>query len=264
MKHASAVCFDEYNTCLYNHDKLSPGALLLSGCDPPDLASFETSNIVDFPYLDTPPFTIQLAISPKCAFIGCEIATDTYHNLPYISSFVAGTTLAASLLLHGRNNSSFWILGLNSQEVITAKAVADYLRSLQLDTGTNYVPRILAHRIISNITNLAGNHVLFNQIRLINELTAIPLTVPSPTTTAPVGCKVISSLIHPETPKHFGQTLNMPVASDWRDALFHHYTKMSHRYFQCSHVTNPIPIQQEHPSSSCCLQGQRYLFTLLL
>jgi hypothetical protein len=226
VKHTSAVLFDEYNTRLYDHDTLSPGALLLSGCDPPDLASFETINIIDFPHLDTPPFIIQLAVPPKRAFIGCEITTDTYHNLPYISIFVAGTTLATSLLLHGRYNSCFWIIGLNSHEFITAKAVVDYLRILQLDTGTNYVPCILARRIASNRTNLTRKRILFNQIHLINEPTATPPTVPSPTTIAPVGCKVISSPIHLETPKHFGQTLNMPFASDWHDALLQNYTKM--------------------------------------
>jgi hypothetical protein len=37
VKHASAVRFDEYNTRLYDGDKLSPGALILSGTDPPNL-----------------------------------------------------------------------------------------------------------------------------------------------------------------------------------------------------------------------------------
>jgi hypothetical protein len=56
VKHASAICFDEYNMCLYESDKLSPGALILSECDPPDLTSFQTVNIIDHPHLETTPF----------------------------------------------------------------------------------------------------------------------------------------------------------------------------------------------------------------
>jgi hypothetical protein len=38
--------------------------------------------------------------------------------------------------------------------------------------------------------------------------------------------KVISCPTHPDTPKHFGQTLATPFASDWQDALFQNYNKM--------------------------------------
>jgi hypothetical protein len=169
VKHASAVRFDEFNTHLHDHDTLSLGALILSGCEPSNFESYTTVDICDHPHLETPLFTIQLALPPTHTPIGCEISTDTYHNLPYISRFIAGTPLASSLLLHGRYNSSFWILSVNSQEFLTAKAVVDYLQSLQQATSTTYLPCILAHRIASSRTTLAGSRVLFNQIRLINE-----------------------------------------------------------------------------------------------
>jgi hypothetical protein len=31
--------------------------------------------------------------------------------------------------------------------------------------------------------------------------------------------KVVSKTIRPPTPKHFGETLSTPFATDWRDAL---------------------------------------------
>ena len=139
---------------------------------------------------------------------------------------MAGTPLATSLLQHGRYNSSFWILSINSQDFITAKAVVDNLKSLQHATSTIYLPCILAHHVASTRTNLAGSRVLFTRIRLISEPIPNPPAEQSPTTIVPIGCKVVSSPKRPDTPKHFGQTLTMPFVSDWRDALFQNYTKM--------------------------------------
>jgi hypothetical protein len=98
VKHASAVRFDEYNTRLYDGDKLSPGALILSGTDPPNLEPYMTVNSINTPLLETHPFTIQLGLPPLPALIGCEFSNDTYHNVPYISQFLPGTPLATSLL----------------------------------------------------------------------------------------------------------------------------------------------------------------------
>jgi hypothetical protein len=68
------------------------------------------------------PSSIQLATPPIPHLLGCEVYTDTYHNLPYIGQFVSGTQLASSLLLHGHYNSSVWIPSINSKEFITAQA----------------------------------------------------------------------------------------------------------------------------------------------
>jgi hypothetical protein len=144
VKHAHAVRFDELNTRLNENDPLSPGALILSGTETPTIETSTTVDITDHPHLDTPPFTIQLALPPLPTFLGCELSTDTYHNLPYISKFHPGTPLATSLLLHGRYNSSFWILSLNSKEFITAEAVAKYLTSLRHASKTVYISCILA------------------------------------------------------------------------------------------------------------------------
>jgi len=134
--------------------------------------------------------------------------------------------LAASLLLNGHHNSSFWIFSINSQEFITAKAVIDYVHSLQQPSGTTYVSCTLARRIASNRTYLAGTHAIFNQIHLISEPRLTPPSPMSPTTIVLVSRNVILYLTHPDTLKHFGQTLTTPFASDWWDALFQNYTKM--------------------------------------
>jgi hypothetical protein len=114
-------------------------------------------------------------------------------------------------------------LSINSQEFITAKAVVDHLKSLQQATSTIYLPCIMARHVASTRTSLAGSRVLFNQIRLISEPLPNPLVEQSPTTIVPVGCKVVSSPKRPDSPKHFGQTVTMPFASDRRDALFQNY-----------------------------------------
>ena len=233
VKHASAVHIDEYNTPMTSDDKLSPGALLLSGQENPTLAE-SCVDITDIPILGTIPFTIQLSIPPQGSLLGCEVNTDTYHNLPYIQKFTPGTPLGTALLEHGRYNSSFWILSINSKEFITAKATIDYVRSLQQPNITTYVPAIFARCISSHRTSLAGNRVLFNQIRLITSGPSKEVSSPSadscttcpPTTVVPVGMKVVFSSSRPPTPKHFGETLNMSFASDWRDALFQNYNKM--------------------------------------
>jgi hypothetical protein len=69
--------------------------------------------IIDHPHLKSNPFTIQLTGPPQGSTFGCEISTDMYHNVPYISSFTPGTNLVASLLLHCHPNISFWILNIN-------------------------------------------------------------------------------------------------------------------------------------------------------
>jgi hypothetical protein len=164
-------------------------------------------DITDQPHLDTPPSTVQLVLPPLPALLGCELNTDTYHNLPYISKFLPDTPLATSLLLHGLHNSSFWILSLNSNEFITAGAVFQYLTSIRHATNTIYIPCILARCIASTRTSLAGSRILFNQIRLISEPQPSPPVITSPSTFVPVGCKVVSSPTRPDTPKNFGQTL---------------------------------------------------------
>jgi hypothetical protein len=75
--------------------------LILSGNVTPDLTPYTAADIVNRPHLESPPFTIQLSIPPSSTLLGCEICTNSYHNLPYIGRFLPGTPLATSLLLHG-------------------------------------------------------------------------------------------------------------------------------------------------------------------
>lgn len=126
-------------------------------------------DIVDHPHLITLPFTIQLTLPPLPSCLGCEVYTDTYHNLPYIGKLLAGTQLASPFLLHGHYNSSYWFLSINSKEFITAEAVVEYVRLLQHPINTMYIPCILARRIASNHTNLGGSRAIFNQMCLISE-----------------------------------------------------------------------------------------------
>jgi len=228
VKHASAVRFDETNTPLTADDKLSPGALILSGDPSPTLPTEQCVDIIDHPHLETLPFTLSLCLPPSGTGLGCMIATDTYYNLPYVSSFTSGTTFASQLLQHGQYNSSFWVLSVNSKEFMTAPKLITYLRSLQLPNTTIYIEAILARRVASQRTSLSGNRAAFNQIRLISSPTTIVdcQDDPSPSIFAPVGLKVVSSPFKPATPSHFGATYTSPFASDWRDALFHNYDKM--------------------------------------
>ncbi len=186
-----------------------------------------TVDIIDHPHLDSPPFTFQLTVPPQGSPFGCEISTNnTYHNLPFISYFTPGTSLAMSLLLHGHPNTSFWILSINGQEFITAQATSKYLCSLQQPIGSSFVLCIMARRIASNRTSFEGNRVLFNQIRL-TTVSPTPTDTPAPPSViVPMGLKVISSPIRPDTPAHFGQTINMPHSADWKAALFENYGKM--------------------------------------
>jgi hypothetical protein len=225
VKHANAVRFDELNTRLTSSDQLSPGALILSGSDPsiPELTSI--IDLTDHPHLGTTPFMISLQLPPLGTGLGCYISTDTYHNLPYISSFTSGTPLSQQLLQHGQYNSSFWVLSINSKEFLTAPAVIDYLKSIQLDNTTLYVPAIFARCVASHRTSLSGNRAIFNQILLITEPSAT-LDSASPSIVVCVGLKVVSSPIRPDTPAPFGATYSSPFASDWHDALFQNYNKM--------------------------------------
>jgi hypothetical protein len=62
VKHASAIRFDEYNTCLTTSVTLSPGALILSGTEPIFSESTCSVDITDQPHLGTPPFPISLQL----------------------------------------------------------------------------------------------------------------------------------------------------------------------------------------------------------
>ena len=182
-------------------------------------------DILDHPHLDSPPFSIQVHIPVQGSSLGCIITSDTYHCLPYICDFTPGTELASSLLQHGRPSSSFWILSVNNQEFISAKACVSYLRSLQQPSSSSYVLCIFARRQASQRTTYEGNRVLFNQIRLcLNK--EQPTPAPTASIIIPAGCKVISSPTRPPTPAHFGQTLHLPFAADWKEALFGNYNKM--------------------------------------
>jgi hypothetical protein len=213
VKHASAVRFDEYNTRLTEQDTLAPGALILSGTTPILPEETVTVDICDHPHLGTSPFTLSLKLPIVGQGLGCYISNDQYHNLPYISSFIPGTHLSQQLLQHGQHNSSFWILSINSQEFISANAVISYLKSLQHPTDSNFVQAIFARCIASQRTSLAGNRVVFNQIRLSTDKHDIDSSIPD-SVIAPVGLKVISSPICPKTPPHFGASITSPFASD--------------------------------------------------
>jgi len=222
VKHASAVCFDELNTKLYSTDTLSPGALILLGMTP-TLTSDTCVDIINHPHLENAPFTISLQLPCQGVGLGCFICNDTYYNLPYISSFTSGTSLATQLLQHGQYNYSFWILSINSREFITAAKVIKYLRSIQVHDTMTYVSAIFAHRVASTQTSLSSNCAVFNQIRLSRSPVDDSI---SPLVVVPVGMKIVSSPVHPDTPSHFGATYQSPFASDWHDALFQNYDKM--------------------------------------
>jgi hypothetical protein len=225
VKHASAVRFDELNTKLYSTDTLAPGALILSGMTPPSLTSDTCVDIINHPHLENAPFTLSLQLPRKGIGLGCFICNDVYYDLPYISSFTSGTPLATQLLQHGQHNSSFWILSINSREFITAAKVVEYLRSIQVQDSTTYVSAIFARRVASNRTSLSSNRAVFNQIRLSAAHPPVDDSISS-SVVVPVGMKVVSSPVRPETQSHFGATYHSPFASDLRDALFHNYDKM--------------------------------------
>jgi len=250
VKHASAVRFDEYNTRLHPTDTLSPGALLLLGSEPSLPPPTECVDITNHPHLGTTPFTISLQLPPHGTGIGCFISTDTYHNLPYISSFTSGTPLSQHLLQHGQYNSSFWILSINSTEFMTAPAVINYLRSVQNPTVTTYVPAIFARCIAHQRTSLSGHRAVFNQIRLSCIQPSIDTSSLS-SVVAPAGLKVVSSPTRPETPSHFGATFASPFASNWKDALFQNYNKM----LNCGTFSAPI-LRSSVPLNKTILRPQ--------
>jgi len=117
-------------------------------------------------------------------------------------------------------------LSLNSKEFITAASVITYLKSLQQASTTIYIPAIFARRIANHRTNLARNRAVFYQIKLVSTPSTMDNTSTSSSIIVPVGLKVVSSPIRPDTPAHFGATFHSPFASDWRDALFQNYNKM--------------------------------------
>jgi hypothetical protein len=84
----------------------------------------------------------------------------------------------------------------------------------------------MAHHIASQRTTFEGNRVLFNQVRLATLPPESLAVSPSPTVVVPMALKVISSPIRPTCPTHFGQTLTMPHATNWKDALFANDNKM--------------------------------------
>jgi len=77
-----------------------------------------------------------------------------------------------------------------------------------------YVSAIFAHRVASTQTSLSSNCAVFNQIRLSRSPVDDSI---SPLVVVPVGMKIVSSPVHPDTPSHFGATYQSPFASDWRD-----------------------------------------------
>jgi hypothetical protein len=106
-----------------------------------------------------------------------------------------------------------------------ATNVIEYLKSIQQPNTTTYVPAIFARRLASHRMSLAGNRVVFNQIRLFSIPS--PMTsIDSPPIAVPAGLKVVASPVRPDTPSHFGKTYRSPFASDWKDALFQNYNKM--------------------------------------
>jgi hypothetical protein len=227
VKLACAVYFDEYNTPTSTNDHISPGSILLHDPSSTNLPSTPdyTIDISDHPYLDAPPFDIQLTLPPSGSPIGCTITTCSYNNLPYIETFQRNTQLHKLLLQHGTYNSTYWLLSINNKEFSTA-----YFSHIFKNTPTTpspyYHPMYLARRKhTSTRSTYAENRAIFNQIKLSYRPSNITDATPLPII-APVGNKVLSLPIQPIAPEYIGQLSTNPIATDWKDSLFDNYDKM--------------------------------------
>jgi hypothetical protein len=177
------------------------------------------------PHFESSIFSFELFLPKKGTPLGCVISSDTYYNLPYIASFIAGTPLAQNLLQHGAHNSTLWVLSINSEEFITAEALVTYLRSLQLDTTTTYTTAFCVRRNASTRNSLESNRAIFNQIRL-NYHQNLPNTPDPHPVILPVARRIVTSSTRPTTPSRIGELANNPFRSDWKGSLFENFDKM--------------------------------------
>ncbi len=131
VKHACAVRFNEHDVPISSDNKPSPGSLLLRNDSP--IPSFQPPteiDLSDYPHLQSEIFSLTINLPPTGQYLGCQLSTCTYHNLPYFTSFTRGTHLAQLFSSHGTHNTTFWILSLHDKEFSHAPSVVTYIQSL--------------------------------------------------------------------------------------------------------------------------------------
>lgn len=148
-------------------------------------------------------------------------------NEPQCTSlhFTRGSSLATGLSTHGPPNSTYWILSIQHQEFNTAEAAASYITSLQLPSQSNLILFIMVHHNPTTHTQYADNWAIFNQIKLSYHSSSIEPTTPS-SSVVPCGFKVVVLPTRPTASAHIGQLSSNPLASDWKEAIFHNCNKM--------------------------------------
>jgi hypothetical protein len=250
VKHAFAVCFDEYNVCISPQDIQSPGSLLLTNIDPSTISLPERSvDLSPMPHFESNIFSFELLIPKTGTSIGCVISVESYYNLPYISSFQPGTQLAQNLLRFGNRTSTFWVLSLNSAEFIKADAFITYLKSLQNPTSSSFATMFFARRVSSSRTSLETNRAVFNQIRL-NYHQNHPYTPDPHPVIVPIARCIVTLQFCPKTPAHVGELATDPFRSDWKGSLFDNHNKMQ----TTSTFSQPM-LHSQVPSGKTILQS---------
>jgi hypothetical protein len=227
VKHACAVCFNEHDVPISSDDKPSPGSLLLCHDSPIILPQPTTGiDLSDYPHLYSEIFSLTIKLPPIGQYLGCQICTCTYHNLPYFSSFTQGTHLAQLFSSHGTHNNTFWILSLHNKEFSHAPSVVTYLWSLQQPNTITPIIGYFAKRSSTTRSTFEENRALFSQIHLTLAPSIDPTDCKSTPVPVPVGMTTIVSPTRPIAPAHIGQLQNNPFYAYWKSSVFKTYDKM--------------------------------------
>jgi hypothetical protein len=228
IKHACAVRFDEHDVPLSSTNTPSPGSLLLR--DDPSITIPQPTTEIDItnsPHLDSNIFSLTFTLPPLGQYLGCQLSTCLYNNLPYFSSFTKGTQLAQLFSSYGSHNTTYWILSINNKEFSHAPSVVNYIRSIQNPNTTTPVTGFFAKRNSSTTrSNFEEHRALFNQIRLTITPSKDSTSSDSTPIPVPLGFTTLVSPTRPIAPDHIGQLQNKPFYSDWKSSLFKNYDKM--------------------------------------
>jgi hypothetical protein len=228
VKHACAVRFDKHDVPLSSSDHPSPGSLLLRNDASIKIQQPPTEiDISDLPHFDSTIFSLTILLPPIGQYLGCQLCTCLYHNLPYLSSFTKGTHLSQLFSSHGPHNTTYWILSLNNKEFSHAPSVVTYIRSIQQQNTTTPITGFFAKRNSSTPrSTFEENRALFNQIHLTISLIKEPLSYHPTSIPVPIRFTTVVSPTQPIAPAHIGQLQQNPFYSDWKSSLLQNYDKL--------------------------------------
>ena len=179
----------------------------------------EMIDIIDHPFQSDDIVTVKLPVPPLPVQIGITIRSDLVVGLPYIQSTRFNSV--AFRYLKPRLRSNMYILKINGDDQLSAKAVGDYIRFQQKEKKEYMTFELVKRTNVDTSTTLVSHRTIFDQVPSL--LPTSPIISSFDSSKPSTFTEFISSARKPPTPKSFFDALKGPFKNNWKAAAWKHF-----------------------------------------